>query len=55
MAQINNLRQVLELLQIDEDGALVVTAIKFAEMELAHQHAQPTEARLAPLPWEENL
>jgi hypothetical protein len=28
MTQINNLRQLLELLQIDETGALVVTEIK---------------------------
>lgn len=54
MAQINNLRQLLELLQIDEDGALVVTAIKFAEMEHEAQKAQPVETRLAPLAWEEN-
>ena len=53
MAQINNLRQLLELLQIDEDGALVVTAIRFAEMERETQVAQPTETRLAPLQWEE--
>lgn len=52
--QINNLRQLLELLQIDEDGALVVTAIKFAEMERETQIAQPVETRLAPLAWEEN-
>ena len=52
--QINNLRQLLELLSIDETGALVVTALRFAEMERETQVAQPTETRLAPLAWEEN-
>lgn len=50
--QLNNLRQVLELLQIDEDGALVVTAVRFADIERETQVAQPTETRLAPLQWE---
>lgn len=53
MAQINNLRQLLELLQIDETGALVVTAIRFAEMEYEAQKAQPIEMRLLPLAWEQ--
>jgi hypothetical protein len=46
MATIHNLRQLLELLQIDETGALVVTEIKTQAIEPIVVDENPVSAPL---------